>query len=170
MNTNLYALITLIVILSLYSIRHRNSVCYYPNNLLTWQRVLCVYSNTAMALCEAIFHLWSHLYQIDILIQIQRSHGMFVCYSYMRCWRRDQIWSVMFGCFIIWHFLSFLLWVILRYFTLLTRQKKSKNWILLSQCKPSIYVKFFLEISKNRYLRPDTPVYIFRVFSCRFFI
>ena len=125
MNTYLYALITLIVILSLYSIRHRNSVCYYPNNLLTWQRVLCVYSNTAMALCEAIFHLWSHLYQIDILIQIQRSHGMFVCYSYMRCWRRDQIWSVMVGCFIIWHFLSFLLWVILRYFTLLTRQKNT---------------------------------------------
>ena len=129
MNTNLYALITLIVILSLYSIRHRNSVCYYPNNLLTWQRVLCVYSNTAIALCEAIFHLWSHLYQIDILIQIQRSHGMFVCYSFMRCWRRDQIWSVMFGCFIIWHFLLFSFVSHFTLFHTFNTSKEHKHWL-----------------------------------------
>ena len=50
MPSNLYATIILMVTLSVDdTIRHKNTVCYYPNYLLTWQRVLCVYLNVVVA-------------------------------------------------------------------------------------------------------------------------
>ena len=67
MPSNLYATIILMVTLSVVdTIRHKNTVCYYPNYLLTWQRVLCVYLNVVVALYKTIYHHRSHPYQIDI--------------------------------------------------------------------------------------------------------
>ena len=113
MHSTLYATIIWMVTLSAYdTIRHKNTVCYYPNNLLTWQRVLCVDLNVVVALYKTIYHHRSHPYQIDITPKTTCTRHVYF-YSYEPCWRSYQIWFVMFGCSIIWY-----------YFLLLSERRK----------------------------------------------
>ena len=129
MHSTLYATIIWMVTLSAYdTIRHKNTVCYYPNNLLTWQRVLCVDLNVVVALYKTIYHHRSHPYQIDITPKTTCTRHVYF-YSYEPCWRSYQIWFVMFGCSIIWYY--FLLWVISRHFTRYLHVKRTQTTNIL---------------------------------------